>query len=53
MHTPANDPGAEPGPHDSARVTPQPPVPPEMTPTLPEIDPEKTKETEDDRTSGL
>jgi hypothetical protein len=39
MHTPAPD--AEPGPHESNRVVPQPPVPPEMEPLVPEPQPEK------------
>lgn len=49
MHTPTHEPDAEPGPHDSSRVTPQPPVPPEMTPAIPEHDPENPKEGEEDR----
>ena len=39
MHTPAPD--AEPGPHDSPRVVPAPPVPPELEPDIPEPQPEK------------
>jgi hypothetical protein len=42
--TPESD--AEPGPHDSSRVVPQPPVPPEMEPAIPEDDPEKPGEPE-------
>jgi len=38
MHTPAPD--AEPGRHDSERVVPAPPVPPEMEPVVPEPQPE-------------
>ena len=38
MHTPAPD--AEPGHHDSDRVVPAPPIPPEMEPDVPERQPE-------------
>ena len=51
MHTPTHEPDAEPGPHESSRVTPQSPVPPEMTPSIPEHDAEDPKEREDDRTT--
>lgn len=53
MHAPTHDPDAEPGPHDSTRVTPQPPVPPEMTPAIPERDPENPQKSEDERPSAL
>lgn len=36
MHTPSPD--AEPGPHDSDRVVPPLPLPPEMEPLVPEPD---------------
>jgi hypothetical protein len=49
MNTHTPDPNAEPGPHDSARVIPQPPVSPEMTPAIPEHDREDPKEGQDDR----
>jgi hypothetical protein len=39
MHTPAPD--AEPGPHDSERVVPAPPIPPELEPDVPEPQPGK------------
>ena len=49
MHTPIPETEAEPGPHDSSRVAPQPPVPPEMTTEIPQLDPDNPKQTEDER----
>ena len=42
MHTPAPD--AEPGPHDPDRVIPPAPVPPEMEPLIPALDPDNPLE---------
>jgi hypothetical protein len=47
LHRPIPDSDIEPGHHDSERVVPQPPVPPEMEPELPEPEPEKTPQPKD------
>lgn len=46
-HTPIPDSDIEPVHHDSDRVVPKPPVPPEMEPQVPESQPEKPTQPKD------